>query len=78
MMTMYILMMTIYIMNPLKTKVDLHTLNIEFDFVRHREHCASFRRTSSLILYSETYVVYCKKNAGHINRMRVGIMHSLC
>lgn len=71
-------MMTIYIMNPLKTKVDLYTLNIKFHFVPDREHCASFRRISCLILYSETYVVYCNKNVGHINRLCVGIMLSLC
>jgi len=61
-------------MNPLKTKVDLYTLNIKFHFVRHRVHCASFRRTICLILYSETHVVCCKKNAGHKNRLCVGIV----
>lgn len=71
-------MLAIYIMNPLKTKVDLYTLNIKFHFIRHREHCASFRRNICVILYSETCVVYCKKNVGHINRLCVGIMHGLC
>jgi hypothetical protein len=71
-------MMAIYIIKPLKSKVVLCTLNIKFHFVRHREYCASIRRTSCLTFYSETYVVHCKKNAGHINRLCVGIMHSLC
>lgn len=51
-------------------KLEVTDVSIKIQFLPHREHCASIRKTNLLMLYRETILVYCDNHKARINTLR--------